>query len=77
MKKIKIFYITNHINLLYSILFYSFYLILKFFQNKYGAKFEIDFLKNKQIDSEEQAYFNAKKKVMSIHKAKKLDKIKK
>jgi hypothetical protein len=37
----------------------------------------MDFLKNKQIDSEEQAYFNAKKKVMSIHKAKKLDKIKK
>lgn len=34
-------------------------------------------MKNKQIDNEEQAYFNAKKKVQSIHKAKKLDKIKK
>ena len=32
---------------------------------------------NKQVDSEEQAYFNAKKKVQSIHKAKKLDKMKK
>jgi len=37
----------------------------------------MDYMKNKEIDSEEQAYFNAKKKVMSIHKAKKLASIKK
>ena len=30
--------------------------------------------RNRQVEPEEQAYFNAKKKVESIHKAKKLEK---
>lgn len=46
-------------------------------KTKYGNKYDLDDMRNKQIDSEEQAYFNAKKKVHSIHKARKLDKIKK
>lgn len=33
--------------------------------------------KGRQYDPEEQAYFNAKKKVQSIHKAKKMEKVKK
>jgi hypothetical protein len=31
-------------------------------------------IENKEIDPDEQAYFNAKKKVQIIHKAKKVDK---
>jgi hypothetical protein len=33
--------------------------------------------REKENDPEEQAYFNAKKKVQSIHKAKRLEKLKK
>lgn len=48
---------------------------LKIDKGKYGVKHEIEMEENKIIDDEQQAYFNAKYKVASINRAKKLEKI--
>ena len=53
---------------------YIFKILRIIFQNKYGLSYDDVDLNNRQVDPDEQAYFNAKKKVQSIHKAKKMEK---
>jgi len=50
---------------------------LKVNKGKFGFKHEIEEVNEKIIDIEEMAYFNAKKKVASISRARRLEKIKK
>lgn len=50
---------------------------LKINKGKFGVKHEIEGEDEKVLDLEEQAYFNAKHKVASINRARKLEKIKK
>ena len=46
---------------------------LKIQKGKFGVKHEVEGEDDEVIDDEEQAYFNAKKKIASISKARKTD----